>query len=184
MPDPFVESLQHDSIIVQIPLLHGRVNNRLEKVLSVFDQSNVADDNKVVRIDEHQFDGDSEMEYVVRRLLSAASDPDMRYQMNVEDEYFQELEDRDTAIMERDKIIRDREEQISQKNEQLSRQNEQLSQQNEQLSLQSAQLKEQNKMLQSMVRGLLKKGLSVEEIANMLGKTKDELLHVIERQDA
>ena len=34
----FVESLTHNSIIVQIPLLHGRVNNRLEQVLSVFDQ--------------------------------------------------------------------------------------------------------------------------------------------------
>ncbi|MGN1213867.1 MAG: hypothetical protein ACI4TR_03130, partial [Bacteroidaceae bacterium] len=36
IPDPFVESLIHDSIIVQIPLLHGHVNNRLVKVLSVF----------------------------------------------------------------------------------------------------------------------------------------------------
>ena len=37
--EPFVESLTHNSIIVQIPRLKGRVNNRLEKVLSVFDQS-------------------------------------------------------------------------------------------------------------------------------------------------
>lgn len=35
-PDPFVESLQHDSIIVQIPLLHGRVNNRVEKSAECF----------------------------------------------------------------------------------------------------------------------------------------------------
>ena len=37
--DPFISSLIHDSIIVQIPLLHGKINNRLDKVLSVFDQS-------------------------------------------------------------------------------------------------------------------------------------------------
>ena len=37
--EPFVESLTHNSIIVQIPLLRGHVNNRLEKVLSIFDQS-------------------------------------------------------------------------------------------------------------------------------------------------
>ena len=35
--EPFVESLTHNSIIVQIPRLQGNVNNRLEKVLSVFD---------------------------------------------------------------------------------------------------------------------------------------------------
>ena len=39
MPDAFVESLTHDSIIVQIPRLHGRINNRLDRVLSVFDQT-------------------------------------------------------------------------------------------------------------------------------------------------
>ena len=27
MPDPFIESLVHNSIIVQIPLLHGQINN-------------------------------------------------------------------------------------------------------------------------------------------------------------
>lgn len=39
IPDPFVESLTHNSIIVQIPLLPYRINNRLSRVLSVFDQS-------------------------------------------------------------------------------------------------------------------------------------------------
>ena len=39
MDDPFINSLTHDSILVQIPLLHGKINNRLDKVLSVFDQS-------------------------------------------------------------------------------------------------------------------------------------------------
>lgn len=35
----FVESLTHDSVIVQIPRLHGQVNTRLDKVLSIFDQT-------------------------------------------------------------------------------------------------------------------------------------------------
>lgn len=39
MLDPFIESLVHDSIIVQIPLLHGKISKRLNRVLSVFDQS-------------------------------------------------------------------------------------------------------------------------------------------------
>lgn len=39
VPDPFVDSLVHDSIIVQIPLLRGQINNRLEEILSVFDQT-------------------------------------------------------------------------------------------------------------------------------------------------
>ena len=53
LPDPFVDSLVHDSIIVQIPLLHGQINNRLFKVLSVFDQTNKEKDNRqVVELDD------------------------------------------------------------------------------------------------------------------------------------
>lgn len=37
VPDRFIESLTHDSIIVQIPYLKGRVRNRLERILNVFD---------------------------------------------------------------------------------------------------------------------------------------------------
>lgn len=112
IPDPFVESLQHDSIIVQIPLLHGRVNNRLEKVLCLFDQTNVADNKKVIKVDDKQFEGDNDMEYIVRRLQSAAADPDMRFQMNAEDEFFSILEEKDTLIMqlnelkEKDEMLR------------------------------------------------------------------------------
>ena len=172
IPDPFVESLQHDSIIVQIPLLHGQVNNRLEQVLSVFDQTNVADDNKVVKIDDRQFEGDSDMEYVVRRLQSAAADPDMRYQMNAEDEFFKELEDRDTAIMERDKIIEKR-------NAQIEKQSAQLTEQSTRLTEQSAQIEKQAEMLRSMIRGLQSRGLCLAEIASMLGKSEEELRQVI-----
>ena len=33
IPNKFIDSLNHNSIIVQIPRLHGKVNNRLDKVL-------------------------------------------------------------------------------------------------------------------------------------------------------
>ena len=42
----------------------------------------------------------------LRRLIMASADAQLRQDMNVEDEYFQAIEDRDTAIMSRDKVIR------------------------------------------------------------------------------
>ena len=45
VPDPFVESLTHDAIIVQIPLLKGRPKNHLERLLEVFDQSRRLEEN-------------------------------------------------------------------------------------------------------------------------------------------
>ena len=158
IPDPFVESLQHDSIIVQIPLLHGRVNNRLEKVLCLFDQTNVADNKKVIKVDDKQFEGDNDMEYIVRRLQSAAADPDMRYQMNAEDEFFKELEARDSLIMEKDG---------------------QLKEKNGQLKEKDGQLKEKDEMLRKMIKGMLENGMSLDAIAGMLNKTVDEVKQIM-----
>ena len=151
IPDPFVESLQHDRIIVQIPLLHGRVNNRLEKVLCLFDQTNVADNKKVIKVDDKQFEGDNDMEYIVRRLQSAAADPDMRYQMNAEDEFFKELEARDSLIMEKDGQLKEKD----------------------------GQLKEKDEMLRKMIKGMQENGMSLDEIAKMLNKTVDEVKQIL-----
>ena len=150
IPDPFVESLQHDSIIVQIPLLHGRVNNRLEKVLCLFDQTNVADNKKVIKVDDKQFEGDNDMEYIVRRLQSAAADPDMRYQMNAEDEFFKVLEEKDTQIMQLNALLE-----------------------------KDGQLKEKDEMLRKMIKGMLENGMSLDAIAGMLNKTVDEVKQIM-----
>ena len=101
LPDPFVESLTHNSIIVQIPRLHGQINNRLDKVLSVFDQHNRdRDDEQLLRLDERMYSDDSDMEHILHRLTMAAADADMRHRMDVEDEYFSIIEKRDTEIMQ------------------------------------------------------------------------------------
>ena len=165
IPDPFVESLQHDSIIVQIPLLHGRVNNHLEKVLCLFDQTNVADNKKVIKVDDKQFEGDNDMEYIVRRLQSAAADPDMRYQMNAEDEFFKELEARDSLIMEKDGQLKEKDGQLKEKDGQLKEKD--------------GQLKEKDEMLRKMIKGMLENGMSLDEIAMMLNKTVDEVKQIM-----
>ena len=168
--EPFVESLTHNSIIVQIPLLHGNVNNRLEKVLSVFDQTQVeGNTQQVLKIDEDKYADDNDMLYVLHKLTAAAANSEMRQDMNVEDEYYKAIEDRDTAIMQRDKILKEKEELLSQQNEQLSQQNEQLSQQNEQLSQQSEQLSQQNEQLRNMAKALFAKGMTEEQISEMTG---------------
>lgn len=120
IPDPFIESLVHNSIIVQIPLLHGQINNRLERVLSVFDQTKAnADDPHILSLDENTYAGDDNMEYIVHRLTEAAADSDMRQNMNVEDEYYSAIENRDTAIMNRDKKIKEQEKEILEKDKKL-----------------------------------------------------------------
>lgn len=99
IPDPFIDSLTHDSIIVQIPRLHGRVNNRLERILSVFDQSRKEESQQILSIEEQEYNDDDDMMHIIHRLLAANADAEMRHAMNVEDEYFSIIENRDTELM-------------------------------------------------------------------------------------
>ena len=162
IPDPFVESLIHDSIIVQIPLLHGQVNNRLEKVLSVFDQSQKnGSDRHVLNVNDTPFDDDDNMQYLLRRLLMAAANAQLRQEMNVEDEYFKALEDRDTALMMKDK--------------KLAEQAEQLEQNKAELEQNKAELEQNKAQLRTMALLLSNSGMSVEEIAKSVGMSQDQV---------
>ena len=162
VPDPFVDSLVHDSIIVQIPLLRGQINNRLEEILSVFDQTHKDKKKRqVINIDEDLYAGDEDMNRIIHRLLSAASDAKLRQDMNVEDEYFTAIENRDTAIMKRDQII--------------AEQDAQIAEQDAQIAEQGAQIAEQGVMLKTTIQMLVSAGLSIEMIAVNMNITEDEV---------
>jgi len=175
IPDPFVESLIHDSIIVQIPLLRGQKNNRLEEVLSVFNQTNKDKYNRqVLNIDENGFLGDDDMERILRRLLSAASDSKVRQDMNVEEEYFQAIENRDTAIMARDKkigeldlVITENKVKINEQKTQINEQKTQINEMGLQIQEKDAQLTEKDKVIFESAKAMKDAGLSVDDIARM-----------------
>ena len=174
IPDPFVESLTHNSIIVQIPLLRGRVNNRLETVLSVFDQSNISDKSRqIIAVEEDRFVGDVEMEYLLHRLLSAASDPEMRQNMNVEDEFFQAIEDRDTALMHRNKLIKEQEQAIKEQEQAIKEQEQAIKEQEQTIDAQRLMLTNAIKMMQN-------NGMSLQDIARTLGKSEEEIAMLLQ----
>lgn len=153
LPNSFVDSLTHNSIIVQIPRLHGHINNRLDMVLSIFDQSRRdEEDKRILRIDNKVYENDADMEHILRRLTMAAADADIRHKMNVEEEYFSAIEKRDTEILMREK---------------------QLAEQKAQLSEQKAQLSDQESMLKATIKMLLDAGKTLEEISLALGKDLD-----------
>ena len=173
LPDPFVDSLTHDSIIVQIPLLHGQINNRLDKVLSFFDQTRQDNHSKhVLNLDEREYAGDTEMQLIVNRLLAAASDAKMRHDMNVEDEYFSVIEKRDTTIMIKDRKIAEQEVRINEQGEKIAEQGEKIAEQGEKIAEQDEKIAEQDEKITAQqeticlsVKMLLDAGLSPEAVA-------------------
>ena len=161
LPDPFVDSLTHDSIIVQIPRLHGQVNNRLDKVLSIFDQTRKDPENQqMLTLDDNQYrEDDVEMQRILFTLLKAAANTNIRREMNMEDEYHVVVESRDTEIMMR---------------------NRELATANAQLKQKDAQLEQKDAFLRSSLQMLMQAGLSTEEIAAQVGMSAESVRRIIE----
>ena len=187
LPNPFVDSLVHDSIIVQIPLLHGQINNKLEKVLSIFDQHRKAGFNRqVLTLEEDIYSDDSDMVYVLRRLLAAASDTKLRHDMNVEDEFFSAIENRDTAIMARDKRIQEQDFLISEQSNTITEQSNNITEQSNTITEQSNTITEQSNiiteqsdLLKKMAKSMLSNGIAIEDIASATGKSVDAIRQLL-----
>ena len=153
--DPFISSLIHDSVIVQLPLLPSKISNRLDKVLSVFNQKQRDPKNRqMININEDAYENDDDMMYIVHRLTIAAANAELRQEMNVEDEYFSAIEDRDTAIMNRDKIIAEKNSQIAEQNSQIATKDNQL---------------------RSVIKMMLQNGMRIEDIAVAMSITVEDI---------
>jgi len=128
--DEFIESLTHDGAIIQVPALKERRRNRLENVLAIFDQALINSDNHHLLCidDENQ---PEECRILVRRLLQAVSDKQVRQRMIVEDEILSEFEERDRQHAYREQILSDKVVEAVQREEQERRQKEEERRQKE-----------------------------------------------------
>jgi hypothetical protein len=112
--EEFIESLTHDSIVVQIPLLKSSRQTDLERLLGLFDQSQTdPGDAHVIGIADEDYP--ERFQPVVRRLMKAIMEPAVRDTMQVEDDYLGELESLERAIAQREDIIAQKDEAIAKK---------------------------------------------------------------------
>lgn len=183
VPDPFIESLTHDSVIVQIPYLQGHARNHLERLLRIFDQDyRIDDDDHLLSIDDEGMGFDERL--LLNRLVMAAASPEIRRDMQVEDEILSEIEARDTTIMLKDKVIEQKEQAIEQ-NKQVIEQKEQVIEQNKQVIEQKEQMIEEKEqeieqILRSSVKNLSARGMAAAEIADILNKPEELIVRLME----
>ena len=165
VPDPFVESLTHDSIIVQIPYLRGRLRNRLERILQIFDQEYCVEGNEhYLELDESKFDGDDFI--VINRLMMACGTPELKRAMEVEDEILSEIEERDTTIMIKDKEIKQKTQEIEQKTQEIEQKTQEIEQKTQ-------EIEQKDMMIKGMAILLHEQGIPDESIAEKLNLPVD-----------
>jgi hypothetical protein len=109
--DPFVEALTHDSIVVQVNRLKNRRRTELERLLEVFDQGLASrSDPHLLDILEENFP--EHHRAVLRRLVRAGAEQEVRDSMDVEDDIMTAFQDQAResadlrqALVEKDQVI-------------------------------------------------------------------------------
>ena len=112
--EEFVESLTHDSYVIQIPLLPDHRRNDLERLMGVFDQSRRTADRHFLEVDEAELP--PKYAPVLRRLLGAAGSREVRDAMIVEDEVVAHLVRKDRRIAE---VVAERDEATAERDQAL-----------------------------------------------------------------
>ena len=150
--EEFIDALSHDSIVVQIPYLKKRRRTELEKVLSIFDQSQrQVGKERFLSFDMEQYP--EKYKEVARRLEKAASEKEVREQMELEDNFLNDLRERDRVEamrmekfqkqIEEERKLKEKERKLKKDAEQRAREAEQKVTQADQRAEEERKLKEE-----------------------------------------
>ena len=113
----FVEKLTHDSFVVQVNKITNRYQTRLDKLLSVFEQTNFVDDKKIIKEFYHEVDID-ELKIATDILHHSGTNPAEKKKIETEQEAWRtvdaiteglrrKVEEQDKALNEKNQIIAD-----------------------------------------------------------------------------
>ena len=160
--EDFIESLTHDSIIVQIPHLKQRRQNDLESLLGIFDQSQ-KDPSDAHTLSIREEDYPEKFHGVIRRLIKAISEPDVRETMEVEDDYLEDLEDMERLVAETNAALAEKSAALAEKDADLAKKDAALTEKD-------AALTEKDSVIEKAISMLVAGGLSEKDArAKLLG---------------
>ena len=152
--EEFIESLTHDSYIIQIPRLREKRRNDLEILLSIFDQSQQTSDSRhFLNLDEEAYP--EEFRIVIRRLLKAAVEEDVCETMDLEDDILDELESLERAVLKKEKALEEKDKVIEEQGKVLAEKSEALA--------------EKDKALAKAILALVDSGMTESEAKRCLG---------------
>ncbi len=87
----FIEKLTHNSYVIQIPGLHVSLRNRLEQILSIFQQEKFIGNEHYLKNYSYEIQDDL-IQDILRQLEKAAADNELLKQLELEEQAARELE--------------------------------------------------------------------------------------------
>ena len=150
----FVEKLTHDSFIVQVNRITNRYQTRLDKLLSIFEQTNFVDDKQIIKQFNHPTDID-EIREATTILHYSGTDPDEKKKIEIEQEAWRTV----NAMFENEKkeflkILTEKEQALTEKEQALTEKDQALTMKEQALKEKDQALTEKDKLIEELMRKL------------------------------
>ncbi len=175
--DPFIESLTHDSIIIQVPLLKKGTKDPLNKVLRFFKQEKKKHAQTFVEfnLEEMDLENDKASAAIANRLIRAAVTPKVKQQLEVEEEIVSELMRRDFDLMEKDLMIKQKEQVLEEKEQEIEQKDQEIEQKDQEIEQKDQEIEQKDQVIAIAVLKLANMGITNKEISEILSIPEEEV---------
>jgi hypothetical protein len=167
----FIESLTHDSYVVQLSRIVGKTRTRLEKMLTIFEQKYFIDDKGIIKKYNYDLD-DDDIRCMIEILHHTAVDTER--QTEIEDEWYsneilaelyaekeaklkkqqEALETMDRVIEEKDKVIEESSKVIEEKDKVIEESSKVIEEKEKAIEEKDREIEEKDEIIRTMQRKL------------------------------
>lgn len=159
----FIEKLTHDSFVVQVDRITDRYQTSLDKLLSVFEQNNFADDRKITKQFQHPTDTE-DVKIMTDILHHSGTNPEERKRIENEQEAWRTVnamfEDKEKELLK----------ELSYTKMELNKKDKALGEKDKALGEKDKALGEKDKALVEKDKALDEKNKIIEELKRKLGE--------------
>jgi hypothetical protein len=166
----FIQSLHHESWIIQINQLKQSRRNDLEKLMSIFDQKNRTANHHILNVNEDEFP--DMYRPIIRRLRMASESEDIQTEMELEDDFMKELQDKERFIAQQSKVLEENKKVIKEKIKTIKEKDKTIEEKDKTIKKKDKTIKEKDKTIEEDKKVIKEKDKLIEELKKQLAESK------------
>ena len=169
--DLFVERLTHKAYFVQTKRIKPRLNTKLDKLLSVFEQKNFIGEDETTKDYKFEVD-DPDLKIIVDVLKYVASDAKAREELDKE-QYYQEA--MEGAFGKQNRELAETKEKLEYADKKLEEKDKKLEEKDKELEKKDKEFVKLQQKMRNLAKKLKRAGESAEEISESTGMSPEEI---------
>jgi hypothetical protein len=167
----FIEKLTHDSCVVQVERITDRYFTKLDKLLSVFEQTNFVDDTRIIKEFMHNADLE-EVKIMTDILHHSGTNPSEKKKIETEQEAWRtvdaltgglrqkaeqllkEVEEKSREVEEKNREVEEKSREVEEKSREVEEKNKQLEEKNKEVEAKRKEAEEKDRIIAELMKKL------------------------------